>query len=209
MTKRTGNSKITENSKKKTKHFKSINGIRANIKSFLNRTDIFILPVLAGFLIALVLKLFFVDFLTISGSSMEPALKSGQKVIINKFAYGLKKPYSDTFFFQWNTPKKNEVVVFLHDNKIVVKRCVLTQGDKLEFLLNSEYDVTYSLRIGGQTVPISKTDYEKFGSCRFVPQGYVFVLGDNYNASLDSRSYGFVSVKNITGRVVGNEQLFL
>ena len=39
-------------------------------------------------------------------------------------------------------------------------------------------------------------NYEK------VPEGYVLVLGDNLSDSVDSRDYGFVSVKNITGKII-------
>ena len=134
---------------------------------------------------------------------MEPSIKGGEKIIINKLAYGIVRPHSDEFLIQWGSPKKNDVVVFLHDDKIVVKRCVLIQGDKLEFLLNSEYNRSYSILIDGHSVPVSNDEYEKFCSCSSVPEDYVFVLGDNYNSSLDSRNYGFVSVKNITGRVLG------
>ena len=36
-----------------------------------------------------------------------------------------------------------------------------------------------------------------------VPDGYILALGDNLSESVDSRSYGFVSVKNVTGKIIG------
>lgn len=36
-----------------------------------------------------------------------------------------------------------------------------------------------------------------------IPEGYVFTLGDNQKNSVDSRDYGFVSVKNIMGKIIG------
>ena len=169
----------------------------------MHKTENALILILTGISIALILRLFVIDFLKISGTSMEPALNSGQTIFINKLAYGIVKPNSGEYFFQWGSPKKNNVVIFLHDDKIVVKRCVLIQGDKLEFLMNSDYNRDYCIIIDGKKIPVSKDESENFGTSASVPEGYVFVLGDNYNSSLDSRSYGFVSVRNITGRVMG------
>jgi len=41
-------------------------------------------------------------------------------------------------------------------------------------------------------------------NCRTVPQGMVFVMGDNRNSSIDSRSYGLVPEADIIGRVILN-----
>ena len=35
-----------------------------------------------------------------------------------------------------------------------------------------------------------------------VPDGYILAVGDNYEVSVDSRDYGFVSVKNVLGKVL-------
>ena len=67
---------------------------------------------------------------------MADTLKNNQIVTINKIAYGLQKPLKGEFFIQWAQPKKQDIVLFLHDNKIVIKRCVLTQDEEIKILYN-------------------------------------------------------------------------
>lgn len=157
---------------------------------------------LSGLVLALLLKLFALDFLKIKGDSMSPTLKENQMIGINKLAYGLLKPGTDEYLIQWNAPAKNDLVIFLHNNKIVVKRCILTGGEYLEILYDSEYNFYYIL-VGNRKVKLSRVQKDLFNSNLNVPEGYIFVLGDNDTNSVDSRDYGFVSIKNITGRVIG------
>ena len=151
-----------------------------------------------GLLIGLFLKLFVFDFLKISGKSMEPTLCSGNHIVINKAAYGIQNPFTKEYYFTWKSPKKNDVVTFLNDNKIVVKRCVLTEGDSLEILVDSGYHII----INNQKVPLSEFQYLQFAGTKTVPSGYIFVLGDNFLYSVDSRDYGFVSTKSIKGKAI-------
>lgn len=151
-----------------------------------------------GLLIGLFLKLCVFDFLKISGKSMEPTLSSGNHIVINKAAYGIQNPFTKNYFFTWKSPKKNDVVTFLNDNKIVVKRCVLTEGDSLEILVDSGYHII----INNQKVPLSEFQYLQFAGTKTVPSGYIFVLGDNFLYSVDSRDYGFVSTKSIKGKAI-------
>ena len=151
-----------------------------------------------GLLIGLFAKLFVFDFLKISGKSMEPTLSSGNRIIISKAAYGIQNPFTKNYFFTWKSPKKNDIVTFLNDNKIVVKRCVLTEGDSLEILVDSGYHII----INNQKVPLSEFQYLQFAGTKTVPSGYIFVLGDNFLYSVDSRDYGFVSTKSIKGKAI-------
>ena len=151
-----------------------------------------------GLLIGLFLKLFVFDFLKISGKSMEPTLSSGNHIVINKAAYGIQNPFTKEYYFTWKSPKRNDVVTFLNDNKIVVKRCVLTEGDSLEILVDSGYHII----INNQKVPLSEFQYLQFAGTKTVPSGYIFVLGDNFLYSVDSRDYGFVSTKSIKGKAI-------
>ncbi len=159
----------------------------------------FCVCVAIGILLGLFLKLFVFDILHISGNSMSPALKDGDTVIVNKLAYGLNVPFKGKFFFQWNSPKRGDAVIYFHDNKIVVKRCVATENTHLDFSTDSGY----ILNIGTLSVKLTKNQYEKLKNFSEIPKGYIFALGDNQEQSLDSRDYGFVSIKNITGKIIG------
>ena len=158
----------------------------------------FIVPLLIGLCIGIVVKLFVIDFLHISGRSMEPAIKDGETVLVNKLAYGLVKPGSASFFVSWAEPKAGDIVIYLHANRIVVKRCVAVAGAHLEYSSNSGY----SLFVGDLKIELTKEQYELMRASSRVPDGYILALGDNYAESIDSRNYGFVSVKNVVGRII-------
>lgn len=162
----------------------------------------YLIILLSGIAIAVFCKLFVLDFLKIIGTSMSPAIQENQTILINKMAYGLQKPFKGEFLIQWSKPKKGDVVIFLHNNKIVVKRCVLTENESLEILYDEEYNCYY-IETGKRKIKITRDQKKQFEKCKTVPEGYVFVIGDNDEVSIDSRNYGFVSVKNITGRVIG------
>lgn len=166
------------------------------------KLKVYSIIILIGVILAIFCKIFVLEFLTISGQSMTPNIKDNQKIIINKIAYGIQKPLKGEFLIQWSSPKKGDVVIFLHNNKIVVKRCILTEGESLEILYDEQYNCYY-IQTGERRIEITREQKKRFENCITVPKGYVFVLGDNDKYSIDSRDYGFVSVKNITGRVIG------
>ena len=157
--------------------------------------------ILIGFLLGAILKLFVFDVLKVSGISMEPTLKDNSVVIVNKLSYGLVIPFKYNFFFTWSKPQEDDIVIFLHDNKIVIKRCVATSGQQLDFL----HDTEYSLIVGNKKIILTEEQFSKMKQFNKVPEGYILAIGDNYYNSVDSRSYGFISEKNVIGKIITNE----
>ncbi|MBE6354368.1 signal peptidase I [Treponema sp.] len=147
---------------------------------------------------AIILKLFVIEFYKISGISMEPAIHTGSTVTVSKISYGLVIPFSDRTLFNWSRPERNDIIVYMYDNRMIIKRCVATAGDTLEYSYNSGYN----LKVNGLTVPLSKQQYENLKNNTSVPENTVFALGDNFAISSDSRNYGFVPVNNVLGRVL-------
>ena len=135
-----------------------------------------------GLIAGLFLKLFVIDFLHVSGTSMEGAIKDG----------------SDRLLIQWNRPKVGDIVIYMYNNKIVVKRCAAVSEQSLEYSANS----LYNLKIGDKNIPLTKEQYFNLKDCSQVPEGYILAIGDNYEKSVDSRDYGFVSVRNVLGKVI-------
>lgn len=154
--------------------------------------------ILTGICIGFLIKLFVFDALKISGSSMEPELKEGDVIFLNKLQYGLCIPFGAGLFFQWASPQQDDIVIYLYNNSYVVKRCVATGGMPLEYSL----DNGYTLYAGGRAIPLTEEQYHLMFQSSAVPQGTILAVGDNYEKSHDSRNYGFVPEKNILGKVV-------
>lgn len=160
--------------------------------------------VCAGLLIGLLIKLFAFEVLTVSGRSMIPALHDGDKIFVNKLKYGIVEPYGEKLLVQWAKPKNGDIVIYLYDDKIVVKRCVAVSGDKLEYSSDSDYNfkTDFILKTNGKEIPLTQSQFENLKNADEVPEGYILAVGDNYAESVDSRTYGFVSVKNVLGKVI-------
>lgn len=124
--------------------------------------------VLAGFIIAFVAQSFLVN-----GSSMEPTLSDGQRLLVDKITYRLRPP------------ARGEIIVFHYPadpKRKFIKRVVGLPGDVVQIRGSR-------LFLNGEPVEepyINGPILESFGPVR-VPEGHVFVLGDNRNNSDDSR----------------------
>jgi signal peptidase I len=80
--------------------------------------------VLWAFLAAILIKLFLLDFIVAEGNSMEPAIRSGSVLVVNRLQYGLRFPGQQGYLVRWATPRQGEVVVFYAPSgSIAVKRC--------------------------------------------------------------------------------------
>jgi signal peptidase I len=91
---------------------------------------------LTAILIAFVIRSFIVEPFKIPSSSMVPTLLIGDHIFVNKFIYGLRPPFTKKHFFQFKTPARGEVVVFIYpedESKDYIKRVVGLPGDKIKF----------------------------------------------------------------------------
>ena len=73
-------------------------------------------------------------------------------------------------------------------------------GDELECSADNSYN--YTLRVGDSIIPLTQEQYLNLKNSSAVPKGYILAIGDNYEVSVDSRTYGFVSERNILGKVL-------
>lgn len=138
---------------------------------------------------------------------MKPALYDGSLAVIFKAAYGIKMPCKNDYLLRWAKPAQNDIVVFFKNGHFTVKRCIAISGEPIEFIDNLGYteNSPYVMKAGGKTVVLSGVQFRNLGGMsekKIVPDGTVLVLGDNLNASYDSRDYGFIFMDGIIGKVL-------
>ncbi len=143
--------------------------------------------ILLAVVIAVIIRLFFLEVFLVEGSSMEPTLDHQERLIVNKVVYLVREP------------EVGEIVVFNYSPKRdFIKRIIAEEGDTVEIEDDSLYvnDTPVEEPYLDKGITISD-----FGPVT-IPEGYFFVLGDNRSNSMDSRdpSVGPVSQEDIKGR---------
>lgn len=138
----------------------------------------------------------------IDGDSMYPTLQDEERVII-----------SDMFY----TPKYGDIIVIsseVYDNVPIIKRVIATEGQWVEITGGNVYvgdDRLNMLKVSDEFVGDAYTEEiiasGHYGTHKYpiqVPKNHVFVLGDNRNVSLDSRTevIGFIDCRQILGKAL-------
>lgn len=148
----------------------------------------------AGVLIALTAQAFFVQAFWIPSPSMAPTLEVGDRVLVNKLSY------------KTHEVNRGDLVVFERppqaaqggqdEIKDLIKRVVAVGGDTIEgrggqvYVNGERIDEPYLV----EGTPTEDLERE------VIPDGYVFVMGDNRTNSEDSRRFGPIDEDSIVGR---------
>ncbi len=141
--------------------------------------------------LVLVLMIYVVSVTQVVGDSMSPTLKDGEVLLLNKIQYRFGKV------------KRGDIIAFSYaDTKYLIKRVIGLPGDAIEikdnqvYINGNLYEESYlKENVDSEDFQLSSLGYQT------VPEGYYFVLGDNRDNSLDSRSIGLVSEKDILGKI--------
>jgi signal peptidase I len=163
--------------------------------------------IIIAFILAMIIRAFLVQAFKIPTGSMRPTLLEGDIILVNKFIYGPKVPFSNWRLPALRQPKRGDVIVFQYpDNpqKDFIKRLVAFGGEEVEIregsvyvngkpLLGPEFSARYYYNRG---------DFGQEESRVTVPKDSYFVLGDNSASSQDSRYWGFVPHKNLLGKAI-------
>jgi signal peptidase I len=170
------------------------------------------------------------DWNPIPSSSMRPNLLEGDVVFVNRLAFDLKLPLTDTIVTHMGEPQRGDVVTFSSpkDGTRLIKRLVALPGDVVEMrnemlIINGQqarYDAVQQVMepAGKGEVPALRISEHLDGHARrvqffpqidsparnfgpvTVPPGQYMMLGDNRDNSADSRYIGFVPRNLLIGR---------
>lgn len=150
----------------------------------------FILDLLETILLAVIL---FVGINTVSarvrvdGSSMLPTLKSGEYVLVNRLAYKMG-----------HLPEYGDIIVFSSpvSDQDLIKRVIGLPGDQVQISNGQVY-------VNGQALVEPYIAAAPMYQGKWtVPEGNLFVLGDNRNDSSDSHAWGLLPIGNVIGKAV-------
>ena len=164
--------------------------------------------ILVAIVIALFIRTFLVQAFKIPSGSMKPTLQIGDHILVSKFIYGVKIPYLNTVLLPIKNPQRGDIVVFkypLDPKKDFIKRVIGLPGDVVEIRDKAVYINRQRLN---HDVGVYSDSHIIAGNLRprdnlgpiTVPSGGLFVMGDNRDESYDSRFWGFVPLRDVSGK---------
>jgi signal peptidase I len=119
--------------------------------------------------------------------SMQPTLHEGNLLVVNKLAYKLGEP------------KRGDIIVFHYQGTVTedyIKRVIGLPGDTVDI-------GNGVVRVNGQAITEPYlAELPGYTGTWKVPEGELFVLGDNRNRSSDSHDWGFVKQEWVVGKAI-------
>ena len=149
-----------------------------------------IVSIAVAMILAFFIRYFIVELYLVDGPSMMPTLQNQERLVVNKFIY------------RFRAPERGEILVFKYPSdpsRDFIKRVIAVPGDTIEikdgrvFVNQQLMNEPYILSQTRGNYPLST-----------VPEGHIFVMGDNRNNSEDSRfaDVGFVPYDLNKGKAV-------
>lgn len=148
--------------------------------------------IIAALIICVVIFVFFIRVIEVIGTSMNPTLNNSDKMLVSNVLY---------------RPKAGDVVVFKKDDynpdKALVKRIIATEGQEINMDFAKGIVYVDGVPIEEDYILEPTNNKLDFIGPKTVPEGCVFVMGDNRNASIDSRKteIGMLDQRLILGKV--------
>jgi signal peptidase I len=165
--------------------------------------------IVVAVLMALFFRQFVVQAFRIPSSSMESTLLVGDFLFVNKFLYGAQIPFANWRLPAIRQPERGDIIVFKSptDGRDFIKRCVAVAGDTVELrrkklYINGELQTEDYIQNSDRNVHSrSQSPRDTMGPF-VVPEGHLFMFGDNRDNSHDSRFWGALSTDLVRGKAM-------
>jgi signal peptidase I len=163
--------------------------------------------IIIAVILALFIKAFVVQAFKIPSASMENTMLIGDRLLVNKFIYGIKIPFTDKRILKIRDPRRGDVIVFEYPedpSKDFIKRVIGTPGDVVQ-VINKNVYINGNLYINSHEIHKESTIIPEAQNPRDntrlikIPANSYFVMGDNRDRSYDSRFWGAVTNDKIEG----------
>ncbi|MFH0778088.1 MAG: signal peptidase I [Candidatus Eisenbacteria bacterium] len=166
--------------------------------------------ILIAVVLTLVVRAFVVQAFRIPTGSMMDTLLVGDFLFVNKFVYGAKVPFTDFRLPGIRPPQPGDIVVFRYPGdpkRDFIKRCVAVGGqtvglkDKIVYVDGVKVEEPYAIHTDATAYPAELSPRDNMPAV-YIPEGYIFVMGDNRDNSHDSRFWGPLDLDLVKGKAM-------
>jgi len=166
--------------------------------------------IITALILALFIRAYFIQAFKIPSGSMIPTLVVGDHILVNKFIYGTKIPFSDKRVLAFRKPGRGDIIVFKYPedpDRDFIKRVIAVEGDVIEarnkviYVNGNPVNEPYKQHTDTTLTPGGIEPRDNFGP-HIVPKEKLFMMGDNRDQSYDSRYWGYVDLKQIKGEAL-------
>jgi signal peptidase I len=160
--------------------------------------------------LTLVVRAFVIQAFRIPTGSMMETLLVGDFLFVNKFIYGAKVPFTDLQLPEVRAPEPGDIIVFSYPGdpkRDFIKRCIAVGGQtvgirgKVVYVDGAPLDEPYVIRTDNKIFPKEVSPRDNLDPV-YVPEGHIFMMGDNRDNSHDSRFWGPLDVRLVKGKAM-------
>lgn len=167
--------------------------------------------VVAALALSFIVRAFLVETYEVPSGSMQNTIQIGDRILAEKISYYFGDPQKGDIVTFVSPIQEDESVgtetILSGNQEIFVKRVIATEGDTVDIrngsvYVNGELLEEDYIEDGNETFTFTSTYHDVEIEYPYtVPEGELWVMGDNRENSRDSRYFGSIEVSSVTGRV--------